>query len=726
MNSLMQLLRPTLLFLFASSLLFPLPASATEKLEARIGLHQGHSVVFVNGRPVAPQMYSGTEHSRQTWTGQPRQSIEEFTAQGYQIIQTDFWLKYSLRPDGVLDTEGIRRQLRGILDVNPQAMIVARINVSAPEWWLAANPVERCQVTAHEGKTEAFGGNRMESLASERYRQFAEQQLRAFIREVAALPEGDRVIGFHLGGGVYGEWHYYGIFNEPDASPPMADKFRAFAQQRYGSLDAINSAWKTAFTKLEEIAVPSFERRYQLADGDLRDPEQDRFVIDYYECQQSVLSNLVTHLARVIKETWPRPGIVGVFYGYFYGGFTVGAQASQLDIQTLFHSPYVDYFSGPYASRNMLGAGIPRTLVQSVRLNGKLWMTEHDGGSHLREHETMHFPDIPRNEDESIARMRRNFMHGLAEDAGQWWYDFGPGNKTGGWSTPAMLAEAKHLLALANAALTRPYEKPSDVLVVYDMRSFLLARPSVKDRLTPKITEALTDSLLGTGAAVDRVFLMDLEAVDLARYRLVIFGNTFLIDPKQRAFIKERVMSPDRTVVFMSAAGYCDGEKNDTAAMSDLIGMQIEKVADGADTVPVKLAGESAELDARGVVSRFAVADPDAYVLGTYHSGTIAAAEKDVRGCRVCYFGVPLKTSLRALKALILEAGARSCVSGTAERDYAVIGGGIIGLYSVDGGVKTIHPLNGAPREVRFEPISAQYFDLQTGEPLTGPQGEIR
>lgn len=709
--------RPPFLFLLAL-LLLPL-AAAAEKLEARIGLHNGHSVIFVNGRHVAPQMYSGTEHSRQTWTGRPRQSIEEFTAQGYEIIQTDFWLKYSLRPDGSLDVEGIRRQLAGIHEVNPKAMIVARINVSAPSWWLDENPGERCMVTAHEGKTEAFGGNRMESLASERYAKFAEQHLRAFLRAVAALPEGDRVIGFHLGGGVYGEWHYYGIYNEPDASAPMAEKFRTFAQKRYGSLHAINAAWKTAFTKLDEIAVPSFERRYQLADGDLRDPQQDRFVIDYYECQQKVLSSLVTHLAHVIKETWPRPGIVGVFYGYFYGGFTVGAQASQFDIETLFRSPHVDYFSGPYASRNMLGAGIPRTLVQSVRLNGKLWMTEHDGGSHLRESDTVHFPDVPRNEAESIARMRRNFMHGLAEDAGQWWYDFGPGNQTGGWSTPAMLAEAKSLLALANDALQRRYEKPADVLVVHDMRSFLLTRPAVKDRLTPKITEALTDSLLGTGAAVDRVFLMDLEAVDLARYRLVIFGNTFLLDSKQRAFIKERVMTPGRTVVFMSAAGYCDGEKNSTAAMSDLIGMRIEKATDSADSVAVKIAGESAELDARGVISRFAINDNAARALGTYSSGAVAAAEKEVGGCRVCYFGVPLKTSLLPLKALFREAGVRSYVSSTVERDYAVIGGGIIGIYSVEGGVKTIHPLNGERREMRFEPISARYFDLQTGAPLS-------
>jgi hypothetical protein len=92
----------------------------------------------------------------------------------------------------------------------------------------------------------------------------------------------------------------------------------------------------------------------------------------------------------------------------------------------------------------------------------------------------------------------------------------------------------------------------------------------------------------------------------------------------------------------------------------------------------------------------------------------------------VSYFGVPLKTSLRALKALIHESGARTFVSGTVERDYSVVGGGIIGVYSVDGGTKTIHPLNGAPQEVPFEPISAQYFDLETGKPLTGQRAKVR
>jgi hypothetical protein len=687
-------------------------------LTAKVGRYKGRSVIFVNGKPMAPLMYSGTEHSRETWAGQPRESIEAFSALGYEIIQTDMWFKYSLRPDGTFDVAGIRRQLAGILEVSPDAKLVVRINVSAPRWWLEQHPAERCKTTVEKPEKDVFGGNSAESLASEEYAAFAGRYLKLFLEQLSQTPEGDRVIGFHIGGGVYGEWHYYGIYNEPDASEPMQKRFSALALARYGSLERVNVAWKTAFATLSDLSVPSFARRYELADGDFRDPQQDRYVIDYYECQQAVVASLVSGLAKIAKEAWPRPAIVGLFYGYFYGGWTVGAQASQSDIKTLFRSPYVDYFSGPYASRNMLGSGVPRSLVQSVALNGKVWITEHDGGSHLGHVGDVKFPDLPRDEAESIARMRRNFMYGLTDNAGQWWYDFGPKNRSGTWNSPAMLAEAKALLDLANARLEQPYEKPSDVLVVYDMDAYNLMRPAKADRLTSKITEALTDSLLGTGAAVDRIFLMDLDAVDLSRYKLVIFGNTFILTDTQRDLIKRRVMTSGRTVVFMSGAGTSDGRTSGTARMSDLVGMQLEKAAEPESRVAVAIGAETADLDAHGVVSRYRIDDAGARAIGTYPSGAVAAAVKTVNGCQVYYFGVPLKAPLPILKALLREAGVRVWLENTAEQDYVTVGGGIIGVYSVRGGDKAIKPLTGNPIPVSLPPYSAQFFDLSTGAPL--------
>lgn len=66
-----------------------------------------------------------------------------------------------------------------------------------------------------------------------------------------------------------------------------------------------------------------------------------------------------------------------------------------------------------------------------MALHGKLWISKHDGGTHFGSVGKVKFPDIPRDEAQSIARMRRNFMYTLTENAGQWWYDFGPQNRSG-------------------------------------------------------------------------------------------------------------------------------------------------------------------------------------------------------------------------------------------------------------------------------------------------------
>lgn len=713
------------------------------KLEGKVGLYKGRNVFFINGKPVPPIMYSSTEQGRKTWADPTKKSIEEFTAQGYDIIQTDMWFKYSLNSDGSFDTNGIRRQLAGILKINPNAKLVVRINVSAPQWWLNQNPNELCKVTndsinkklfreklgtngygwsPKDNKNNIFGGNTAESLASEKYKEFASKYLKLFLQELEKTPEGDRIIGFHIGGGVYGEWHYYGIYDEPDASEPMRKRFSAFAIEKYKKIDRINSVWKTNFQNTDEITVPSYSRRYIQTDGDFRDPRNDMYVIDYYECQQKTVGQLVNSLAKLIKETWSRPVITGVFYGYFYGQWTVGSQSSQADIQTIFKSPYLDYFAGPYASRSMYGSGIFRSLAESATLNGKIWLTEHDGGTHLGSSGSGEgkFPDIPADELQSIAKMRRNYMYSITENGGQWWYDFGPKSQGGGWwSTPAMLREAKDLLVLSNRFLEQPYEKKSDILVVYDMHSFNYVRPAKVDKLTFKITEEMSDLLLGTGTSFDKIFLMDLKLVDLSKYKLVIFGNIFALSDGDRAYIKNKVMKDGRNVVFISGAGYSNEHRNDPSLISDLTGINIKKSNTLEPKLKVTLDGQEFIIKTPEVSSLFKVDDPGAKSIGTYENGEIGAAVKTVNGCPVYYFGTPLGSNLSLYKTLLSQTGCRFFVQNTVFQDYVSVGGGIIGIYSVKGGEKFIKPENGSIIKVVMEPFSTIYFDISSGIELT-------
>lgn len=648
-----------------------------------------------------------------------RKSIQEFSEKGYEIIQTDTWFKYLLNENGEFDIPQIQKQIAAILAINPKAKIVLRINVSAPQWWLEKHPEERCMTTNPNGDN-SFSGNSAESLASDLYREFAKEYLTKFLHEMNRIPESNYIIGIHIGGGVYGEWHYYGIRNEPDKSASMKRCFSNYGMQQYGSLTTVNRIWHTNFADINDIDVPTYERRYNTDDGDYRNPQKDQYVIDYYRCQQETISSLVEELAKITKETWPRPVIIGVFFGYLYGGFTVGAEAGQNDIEKIFRSPYIDYFAGPYFSRDMNGSGCHRSLAASCALYGKIWFTEHDGGTHLGSSGDgkASFPSIPADERQTIARMRRNYMYSLTENGGQWWYDFGPRSQGGGWwSTPALMEEAKDLLEISKKYLKREFEKPSDVLLVHDMESYYYMPPRSADKISGRLIEGLSDAILGTGTAFDKIFMMDLPKIDLSRYKTIIFSNIICLDENERDFIRNHILKEGYNVVFMSGAGYTDGKQNSTELISSLTGITIRRLP-AAVNLDITMRENKYTISPDGIQNLFYVDDAESKVIGRYSSGQAGAVYKKVNGCNVYYIGLPLTNESGLYKDILRATGCRTYVDNLLEKDYVSVGGGIIGIYSVKGGKKIIHPLNGKSYDVDFPPYSCYYFDLHTGEQL--------
>lgn len=688
--------------------------------ESRVGVYNGRNVIFINDHPYPPIMYSGTEQGQRTWMDPTRKSLQEFTDKGYEIIQTDSWFKYLLDESGTFNMKLLQKQLDAILEVNPLAKIVVRINVSAPQWWLDKHPDEICKTTK-PNSDNTFNGNSAESLASEEYRSFAKKYLTKFIKELAVTPEGSHVIGIHIGGGVYGEWHYYGLRNEADCSIPMRNRFAQYGLIQYGSLKEMNKKWDTNFKSLKEVEVPSYDRRYITHAGDFRDPQKDCYVIDYYKCQQITNSSLVNELAKIVKETWPRPLIIGVFYGYFYGGFTVGAEASQMDIETIFRSPYIDYFAGPYFSRDMDGSGCYRSLAKSAALNGKIWFTEHDGGTFLGSSGSGKgkFPSIPMNEEQSIARMRRNYMYSITENGGQWWYDFGPKSQGGGWwSTDKMMKETGALLSLSDSLLKEKNEDVADVLVVSDMDSYYYMRPRLVDYISTEINEYLADALLGSGCAFDKIFLMDLEKVNLSQYKTVIFGNVFHLTDRFHNYIQTKVMAGGRTVVFMSGAGYINDKKADPSLITSLTGIHVS-LGENCDSLRITLNGKEHLEMTDKIKTCFIIDDPSVKVIGRYVSGKAGAVIKKSKKCTIYYFGIPLGRYTGSCKDLLLETGSRTYVDGLLDNDYVSVGGGVIGIYSVSGGNKKIKPLNGLSKDLFLDKYTCYYYDVRSGRLLS-------
>ena len=61
-----------------------------------------------------------------------------------------------------------------------------------------------------------------------------------------------------------------------------------------------------------------------------------------------------------------------------------------------------------------------------------------------------------------------------------------------------------------------------------------------------------------TGAAIETIHLKDLEKIDLSRFKVVVFANTWLMSAAQRKFVREKVHSPNRRLVFQGFPAYTD------------------------------------------------------------------------------------------------------------------------------------------------------------------------
>jgi hypothetical protein len=289
-------------------------------------------------------------------------------------------------------------------------------------------------------------------------------------------------------------------------------------------------------------------------------------VMDYYRCQQKLIVERLTALCGLAKRSWPRPLMTGTFYGYFFSVFNRQATGGHLYLHDVLASKDVDYLSAPQAYggnfRDLGSSGITRALVESVRLNGKLFLDEMDQTPSWRWRNDVDVPFELADVASDVAILRRNVLEGYTRGAGLWYYDFGPANHAGWWADKRLQAEIAGIQRVLAKYHARAYKPAGDVLAVFDTEVYIhtgsvLGTDAVTDPLA--VNQTISE-MWRTGAAIETIHLKDLEKVDLSRFRIVVFGNTWILSAAQRKYIAERVM-PGRAVVFQGFHGYGDGTK---------------------------------------------------------------------------------------------------------------------------------------------------------------------
>lgn len=711
---------PALLLLFLPALL-----SAQAAQTAAIRSLQGQPTLFVNQQPELPFLYAITHVSggRWTWEELPAHNLGQMSAAGVRLYQVDLWLEDLWKEnESHLDMALARRQIRGVLDACPSASVVVRLHVNAPLWWNRAHPDECVQYANgpvmdlpsglpfnHEDG-DVVRANRA-SLASLLWRQSAGEKVREFCRRLARTREGKAVIGMHLSGGVYGEWHPWGfIKQEPDMSAPMQEAFRQWLAHKYGDDASLQAALGT------KGPVPDSTERTCCSDGFFRDPKREQRIIDFYQCQQAVIADDIEFFCRLVKENWGRPLITGVFYGYMQFGLCRQAMNGHLEAERLLQSPWIDYFAGPPSyydpCRKAGGSGMERAPVRSILLHGKMWFDEIDNGYLQDKRERDFVRSNALGDTNYLPILQRSLYLPLIQGCGLWLYDFGPRRNTGWWDSPMYLEEIGRTLGYFRKRYGQPNAwrtHAADALVVWDPESYYTVK-NVSTKLCEKGLDAAAEELQRCGVALDHIYSFDLKRVDLGSYRAVVFMNAWLLRPEQRRFIRDSVAQNGRTLIWNYGAGYSDGVTIGKDRTEAWTGLKLHGMP--ADTKPVWIMGKDTIENPEPLQPFLVVRDESVDTLARLQeTGEVVLARKAFPAYTMVYAGVPLHRST-VFRSLLQKAGCRVWTEGA---DAMSVNGPFLLLHGAKAGSRILHLENGKQLEWRFQGMATKLLNRRTG-----------
>lgn len=672
---------------------------------AKVEFVGGRAFIDVDGERLEPYFYALT-HSfagRCSWEPDKQRILADMGQAGVRLFQVDTYFEDIWFEDQAeLDLTFAQRMVRGVLEAVPGALVVLRIHVNAPFWWNERHPEECTQFADGPVDWEPKGDEWSHesgdiyralraSLVSQRWRHEAGARLTEFCRRFSQTPEGAAIVGLHVAGGIFGEWHYWGaVKHEPDTGPAMQSEFRRWTGQ--------------------DAEVPGMELRTQTSLGGFRSPQLQPELFDYLRCQMNGVVDSIEYFCGIVKREWPTSILTGVFYGYFHMLFCRHSIIGHLCLEPVLESPVVDYLSAPQAywesSRGLGGSGISRGVVDTATRFGKLWLDEVDHGALRKQVDD---PDY-------LAVCRRSAWMPLLRGQGFWWYDFGIAQGYPGWfGGPKALAQVAKDVDLLRELSREPFAPVADVLVVWDYESTLYTKHDWWMVAYGQIDMA-TEDLLRTGASVEECYLFELPKVELDRFRVVVFGNSHCLTPEQLEFIRTRVAAGGRTLVFSFMPGIADGARLDPDRVTEVTGVA---TADRQAQTEVEMEWVGGTQHRFGALDPIrTIIDPDVEVLGRFsNDGAVCCARKRFSTHQVVYCATPL-LGTSAYREIFREAGCHLYQ----ERDEPIWANDrLVMLHTAAGGDRRLALRNGLEVRVHLPGPSTVVLDASTGEVLLGP-----
>lgn len=460
------------------------------------------------------------------------------------------------------------------------AVVLGTPTASPPAWFYDAYPQAR--VVTRDGTVLGFGSRGMTSPSSPEYREasrrIAEQLARRYGRHPALAL-----------------WHVHNEYGAPvseDYSPASLVAFREWLGARYGTVEALNEAWGTAFwgqryTRWEHVGLPT-----QAAS--VVNPAQR---LDFARFTDEQLRACFVVERDAIREHSDVP-VTTNFQGFQCAAIDQWAWGREVDVVS------TDHYLVAADARGHVGLAQAADLTRSVA-GGKPWF--------LMEHSTSAVNWQPRNVAKRPGEMRRNSLQHVARGADaigffQWRASRSGAEKFhsamlphGGTSSRVFREVCELGADLAQLAPVHGSRVVADVAVLWDWESVwaqgLEWRPSV-DADPAERTAAYYRRLWDDGLTVDFVA----PGADLSGYRLAVVPALYLLRAEHAARLTRWVADGGTLVVsyFSGVVDECDAVHPGglAAPLREVLGLSVEEFAPlrAGERVRLRAAGSGDEL----------------------------------------------------------------------------------------------------------------------------------
>ena len=591
-----------------------------------------------------------------------------------------------------------------VIRTNPNALIFPRIFIYPPQSWITAHPD---QIMKTESGTVSSASN-LPSVASDLYFDEIKHQLNLFVRYIHNSPYKDKIIGYHYDYLSAGEWFYAdGDVHYYDYSEVNRQKFSQWAQTKYGTIGALNTAWNKSYGDFDDIQIPPPAELEAGDDGFFRNPSIHRYAADYAFYFNNLTASRLIELADYIKSLTSNKSLVGFFYGYqlelISNSWAKGlGNGAHMGLRQVLASPSVDVISAPvsYYDRQPGHANGMMSIVDSVTVAGKLFLEEEDARTWLWTpvptgwSASLYFP----TEWDSLQCLRRDFGNVIGHNQAIWWMDLsgnGNFNAKSIWDTNKITVET-YQDSIANELPTTP-----QVALIYDQEfyTWLKANSLALNIQNGYAQRSIFQSL---GAQVGYYYIQDLPKIP-SSVKLYVFVDTFNIDAEKKALI-DGIKKDNNTLLWLYAPGYVTETNLSISNMQDITGFNLAKqsssinaaitVASSSNPICQGIGGQSFGSTDPIAPTFYGTGSDGSVNLGSYNTGGQPGLMlKEFPAWRSIFCGAPI-LSVPVLRSICRYAGAPLLVDPTNmfTEDAVTYNGRYLYVYAKShSGTRTLH-----------------------------------